>query len=634
MKARWKRYLAAALAAAFCLAPAAQALTSDQLKEILGEYYLEDLPQAALDAETVEEVIQALEDPYTMYLTPEEFANLQDSMKDGVVTGIGISAVGDEAGLAIVGVYEGSSAQKLGLLPGDVIIRVEGQVAAGQPPEVISGWLKGDEGTKVTFTVRHADGKEQTYTATRTKVVIPATTTELLEDGTTGYIVCNTFGEETLGHFTEGIQAYDDANLWVVDLRQNGGGDVYAVTQTLGVFLGNGTMVYLRDGQGDYYRYVSQQEQTTTYPAIVLTSGQTASSAEIFALAMKDRGGGMIIGSNTYGKGVAQVILTQEQQPEALKDGDALRITAYQYYGVNGNTAQNIGVIPDLLVDTNHADEIAALFSGQEPSQSTGWLRVHLGGWRWYVDLSRAMNQENAPYFAEMLSALPPAVKIFLGTDDGWAQTTPAQVAEKTGVAGYAPRVFTDVAGLDCERAANTLCTYGMLRGYEDGTFRPNSGLTRAELCALLTQAMGLSVPLEGQSFADVAADSWYAPYIRAAQNAGYVNGVGNGQFDPEGKVTQEQMITVLGRLAANLNLNFREASKQVSSDTGIDAKYSDWAQPWVWLLEKSQTNLLGKPLSMLCTPSDQLNPKAPATRGETAQILYKILTAVEILTY
>lgn len=103
MKARWKRYLAAALAAAFCLAPAAQALTSDQLKEILGEYYLEDLPQAALDAETVEEVIQALEDPYTMYLTPEEFANLQDSMKDGVVTGIGISAVGDEAGLALWG---------------------------------------------------------------------------------------------------------------------------------------------------------------------------------------------------------------------------------------------------------------------------------------------------------------------------------------------------------------------------------------------------------------------------------------------------------------------------------------------------------------------------------------------------
>lgn len=634
MKTLWKRCLAAGLAVALCLAPAAQALTPDQLKEILGEYYIDDLPQAALDAETVEEVIQALEDPYTMYLSPEEFAAFEASMKDETVVGIGISAVGTEEGLSIVGTYAGSPAEKLGLTPGDVIVQVEGQSAAGQAPEVISSWLKGEEGTKVTFTVRHADGKEETYTATRAQVVIPATTTELLEDGSTGYIVCNTFGEETLGHFTEGTQAYDDANLWVVDLRQNGGGDVYAVTQTLGVFLGQGTMLYLRDGQGDYYRYVSQQDRTTIYPAIVLTSGQTASSAEIFALAMKDKSGGMIIGSNTFGKGVAQVILTEEQQPEALQDGEALRITAFQYYGVNGNTAQNIGVIPDLLVDTNHADEIAALFTSQEPGQREGWLRVHLGGWRWYVDLTKAMRQESAPYFAEMLSALPPAVDIFLGTASGWEETTPAQVAAQTGVAGYVPRAFSDVAGLACERAANTLCTYGMLRGYEDGTFRPNNGLTRAELCALLTQAMGLSASQEGEVFTDVAADSWYAPYIRAARNAGYVEGVGYGRFDPEGLVTQEQMMTVLGRLAANLNLTFREASKQVPADTGIGSNYSAWAQPWVWLLEKSQTNLLGQPLSMLPTPSAQVDPQAPATRGETAQILYTIFTAVELLDY
>ena len=634
MKHFWKRCLAAGLAAALCLAPAVQALTPDQLKEILGEYYIEDLPQAALDAETVEEVIQALEDPYTMYLSPEEFAAFQASMKDETVVGIGISAVGTEEGLSIVGTYEGTPAERLGLVPGDVIIRVEGNDAAGQVAEVISGWLKGEEGTQVTFTVRHADGTEETYTATREKVVIPATTTELLEDGTTGYIVCNTFGEETLGHFTQGTQAYDDANLWMVDLRENGGGDVYAVTQTLGVFLGEGTMLYLRDGQGDYYRYVSQQERTTIYPTIVLTSGQTASSAEIFALAMKDKSGGMIIGSNTYGKGVAQVILTEEQLPDALQDGEALRITAFQYYGVNGNTAQSIGVIPDLLVDTNHADEIAALFSSQEPGQTQGWVRVHLGGWRWYVDLTEAMSQENAPYFAEMLSALPPAVNIYLGTGSGWEETTPAQVAKETGVTGYVPRAFSDVAGLDCERAANTLCTYGMLRGYADGTFRPDNGLTRAELCALLTQAMGLSTAGSGELFTDVDAGSWYAPYVRAARNAGYMEGVGYGKFDPEGLVTQEQMMTVLGRLAANLNRTFREASKQVPEDTGIGAGYSTWAQPWVWLLEKSQKNLLGQPLSMLCTPSDQVDPQAPATRGETAQILYTILVAVGVLGY
>ena len=350
---------------------------------------------------------------------------------------------------------------------------------------------------------------------------------------------------------------------------------------------------------------------------------------------MKDKNGGMVIGSNTFGKGVAQVVLTGAQEPEALTDGDALRITAYQYYGVSGNTAQNIGVIPDLLVDTNHADEIASLFSANEPWQSTeGWLRVHLGGWRWYIDLSKAMGEEMAPYFAEMLSALPPAVDIFVGDGEGWVKSTPAQIAADTQVKGYAPRVFSDVAGTNYELAANTLCTYGMLRGYADGTFHPDNGLTRAELCALLTQTMRLHLPETGATFSDVAKDSWYAPYIQAAQAAGYVSGVGNGRFDPQGKVTQEQMMTVLGRLAADLNLNFLGASNAVPEDTGISSKYSTWAQPWVWLLEKSQKNILGQPLSMLYASSDSIDPKAPATRGQTAHILYTLFTAVELLKY
>ena len=128
-------------------------------------------------------------------------------MSDQEVVGIGISAVACDDGLSIVGVYDGAPAQKLGLVGGDTIISVEGKSAAGQTAEVITGWLKGEAGSKVTFVVRHADGTEETYTATRAKVVIPSTTTEMLEDGTTGYIVCNTFGDETLGHFTEGTQA-------------------------------------------------------------------------------------------------------------------------------------------------------------------------------------------------------------------------------------------------------------------------------------------------------------------------------------------------------------------------------------------------------------------------------------------
>ena len=188
MKHLWKKFTALILILALCLAPAAQALTADQLKELLEEYYIDEVPQEALDAETVEEVIQALGDPYTMYMTPEEFEAFQASMKDSSVVGIGISALPDEAGLLVVGVYAGSPAEKLGLVAGDRIINVDGHDAAGQPADTITGWLKGEEGTQVTFTVRHADGTQEDCTATRAQVTIPATTTELLEDGTTGYI--------------------------------------------------------------------------------------------------------------------------------------------------------------------------------------------------------------------------------------------------------------------------------------------------------------------------------------------------------------------------------------------------------------------------------------------------------------
>ena len=135
-----------------------------------------------------------------------------------------------------------------------------------------------------------------------------------------------------------------------------------------------------------------------------------------------------------------------------------------------------------------------------------------------------------------MLSALPPAVDIFVGDGEGWVKSTPAQIAVTPRSRGYTPRVFSDVAGTKYELAANTLCTYGMLRGYADGTFRPESGLTRAELCALLTQTMRLHLPETGATFSDVAKDSWYAPYIQAAQAAGYVSGVGNGKFAPRAR--------------------------------------------------------------------------------------------------
>lgn len=635
MKHLFRRAAALLLTLSLLLAPAAQALTVEQLKDILQEHYIDQVPQAALEADTIEGVIAALNDPYTVYMTAEEFEAYMAQDSDKTTVGIGVTANADSEGLLIMGVYDGSPAQKLGLTAGDRIIRVEGRDAAGQSAEVITGWLKGEEGTTVRFTVRHADGKEQEYSTQRSEIVVPIATTKLLEDGTTALITCDAFSEDALTHVTEGVMAYDDANLWLVDLRTNGGGDVYAVTQMLGLFLGEGDMLYMRQNDGMYYRFTSTQGTETIYPAIVLTSMYSASASEVFAMGIKDQNGGILIGSTTFGKGVAQAILTGENEPEALTDGDALKVTISQFYGTGGNTPQNIGVIPDLLVDPNHADEIAQLFSSQAPTgDNSGWLCLHLGGWRWYVDARKAMTAENQPYFAELLSALPPSAPVFQGTGNSWASASAGQIARDTGVQGYTSRSFTDVTGLSCEKAANTLRTYEIILGYEDGTFRPSGTLTRAELCALLCQAMGLRRSSERAAFSDVGETDWFDDYVQAAVAAGYMNGVGNGRFNPQGTVTHEQLITVLGRVAAAVNMNFYEAAQQVPSQTGVPASYSSWSEPWAWLLAKSQRNLMGTTLNMLHTDLEAIAPKTPATRGETAETLYNIFFAVSLINY
>ena len=631
----WKKAAVLLLAALICLPTAAQAITPDQLKSLLTEYYINDVPQQALEADTIEDIIQALGDPYTMYLTREEFEQFQASMSDATMIGIGITAAGDEDGLRIVGVYRDSPAEKLGLTGGDVILQVDGNIAAGQPAEIIASWLRGVEGTQVTFTVRHENGTTQVYTATRAKVVVPATMTEQLDNSPFAVISSTSFGQETLGHFVEGTTSFDDVRAWIVDMRGNVGGDVNAAAQSVGVFLGKCTVVYLRDGNDQYVRYVSDQDSTTLYPPIVLVSEETASSAEIFAQAIKDSLDGLIIGSNTFGKGVAQIILTQEEQPEALSDGDALRITAFQSYGTSGNTTQNIGVIPDLLVPAEDADDIALLLSPQEPAgDKTGWMYLAIGGPRWYVDLSQATKEETAAAFSELLSALPPRVNLHLGEQGGWVRATPEEAAEKAGAKDFAPRRFSDVKGLDCQVAADTLYTYGILKGGGDGTFHPADSMTRAELCALLVQAINLPGADYLPDFSDVPSNSWYAPYVKAAQAAGYMKGIGGGKFAPLEPVTHEQLITVLGRMTTELNIYFREAGKSVPQETSVPDSFSSWSRPWVWLLAESQRNYMGQTLSMLYAPMDEIAPRENATRGETAQILYNIFYMTGLIKY
>lgn len=629
------RLTALALALLLTLVPA-HALTLEQARELLTTHYIDDVPESVLSQPTIQDMLTALSDPYTTYFTPEEYAAFNSTMADSSVVGIGVSSTMAEDGLLIEHVYDSSPAQRGGLRKGDRIVAVDGKATAGAALELAATWLRGEAGTPVSITYLR-DGAEHTITLIRQEVIIPATTTQV-EAGHIGLIECTTFGDETLQHFTDGItQNAGVVDRWIVDLRSNGGGAVNAAIQSAGLFTGAGVLAYLRDKSGQYGAYGTNESSATLYPVVVLTSPATASASELFAAAVRDRNAGICVGERTYGKGVAQQVLDDTQLPDYFPDGDAIKITAYRFYAPSGNTTDTVGIIPHLLVPQSIAEQVAVLLCASNPSGDTaGLLRLDMG-WRWYIDLETALAPENQLAFTCLLEAIPSNARLLAGTGgaDGWAETSPAEVAGFYGL-DYQSRGFDDTADSPYSQQIDLLATYGIVLGDGSGAFHPEDSLTRAQLCALLYQALGSNAfPVSESRFSDVSLNSWYGQAVNVLAERGLVTGVGGNQFRPDDPVTHEQLITIMGRLSKYLNLYLDSMARSMPEDAAAAEKltpYAAWSRNEVWLLALSQQGLLGDAINLLWAELDEIDPQAAATREEAACLVYTIFSYTGIL--
>lgn len=626
------RPAALGLALALLTAPAAQALTPEQCAQLLQEVYIDAVPQSVLDQPTVEAMVEALGDPYTTYFTAEEYKAFTATMSDTSLVGIGVVYSLTEEGILVDRALEGSPAQAAGLQGGDYILAVDGKSVQGLELSAVSSMIQGEEGTPVRITYRR-EGRERTVTLTRALVVVPATTSEL-RDGHIGYISCTTFGGETVGHFKEAIEAYGDrATVWIVDLRSNTGGLTVAATDAAGLFTGAGNMLYLRDGSGQYGVFSYDERPATLYPVIVLVDEYTASASEIFASAIRDRGSGIVIGSRTFGKGVAQSVIDQTHLPDYFPDGDAIKITSSRFFSPMGNTTDQIGVIPDLLVEPELVEDVAHLLSAPSPVGPTeGTLRVDLF-WRWFVDLKEAKARPEA--FQALLEALPQGKKLWLGTDTvNWRLSDLEEVIQETG-ADYTREGFPDMEEGEYAQALDILKTFELVRGKDDGQFHPQDTLTRAELCQMLANALNCKGSDAPSPFSDVAQDAWYREAVTAMSAMGLVEGAGDGTFRPEDTLDHQQLITILARLGRWLNMGLYSLAEEVGEDT-VDVvglmDYASWAKPGAWLMSYSQTNYFGQPISLLWASAHDIDPTAPATRAEAAYSLYRLLSFTEIL--
>lgn len=638
------RLFALTLSLALWAAPAAQALTPEQAAELLQAFYIDEVPPSALEQPTIKEMVAALGDPYTEYFTPEEYVEFVNSMSDTSLVGIGVvyTRSGDNiitsTGLVLEQVLPDSPAARGGLMAGDAIIAVDEKSTIGEDIDVVTSWIRGEEDTPVSVTYRRGD-EETTVVLTRATVTMPATTTELL-DGHIGYISCTTFGEETVGHFKDGIEAYQDqADLWIVDLRSNLGGATDAATTAASLFTGTGWyMSILRDGSGSYSAYYATEEAMTLHPVIVLVDPYSASSSEIFAAAIQSTASGIVLGSRTFGKGVAQIVMDKDYLPEYFPDGDAIKITTFRFYSPIGNTTDQVGVLPDLLIDPEYTAAVASLFRSNPPADTSNALRVDLT-WRWYIDLDMATSEEYIDAFQVLLNSLPLQTKLYREGEalSQWTATSVKALCQEYRLE-YLPPLFEDHEDSQYPDALSILKTYGLVHGMDDGAFYPQANLTRAELCQLLAEALNCALS-DGEipegPYSDVSPDAWYAPAVHAMTKMGLVSGYDTGVFCPSAPVSHQELLTIMGRLAKFLNIGFYDAVAAMPEEA-LEAEeytaYADWARPSVWLLNESQSNLFGFPQTMLWSAPSKISPTADSTRDETIYVLYTLLTYTGIL--
>jgi carboxyl-terminal processing protease len=280
-------------------------------------------------------------------MTPEELAR-QRSDVSGKFTGIG-AYVGVRDGLpTIVAPFEGSPAEKAGILAGDLIIEVNGEDVTSWPLGDVVDNIRGEEGTDVTLTVlRPEEGESAEITITRGEITVPAATWNMLPSTQVAMIRLSQFSANALSELTTAIREAEaaGATALIVDVRNNPGGLLEQAVKVTSQFLNGGNVVQQEDALGNRRAYpVLPGGLARDIPMVVLINEGSASSSEIFAGAIQDYDRGVIIGETTFGTGTVL-------EPFVLDDGSGLMLGTSQWLTAEGRLIRKQGIDPDLTVE-------------------------------------------------------------------------------------------------------------------------------------------------------------------------------------------------------------------------------------------------------------------------------------------
>lgn len=318
------------------------------LQMLIDELYLEEIDKDAFATGIYKGFVNSLEDPYSTYYTKQEYANLLES-SSGVYHGIGAVVSQDvKTGvITIVQPYKDGPAFNAGLLPDDILYKVEGEEVTGKDLSEVVGKIKGKEGTKVNITI-YRDGvtDPMDFTIVRQKINIPTIEYEMLENKI-GYIQIVEFDNITISQFSSAVSALEKKGMksLVIDVRNNPGGLLNSVVDILDRLLPkNKLVVYTEDKNGKREEEKTDDAAKFNKPIAVLINGNSASASEIFAGTLQDYEKATIVGTTSFGKGIVQTVIP-------LTDGTAIKLTISKYYTPNGRNIHGTGIVPDVEIE-------------------------------------------------------------------------------------------------------------------------------------------------------------------------------------------------------------------------------------------------------------------------------------------
>jgi len=321
------------------------------LKEYVKAHYVEDAEDNRLIEGAIKGMFESLEDPYSVYMTKEEFKNFNESTK-GSYGGIGVIVTkGEDGYVTVVAPIEDTPGEKAGLKTNDKIIKVDDKDIMGIDLEAAVTLMKGKKGTQVTLTVvRDAVKEPQIFKIIREEIILKTVKNNMMENDI-GYIRISMFDEDTGSEFKKALDSLKQKGMkgLILDLRQNPGGFINQCVVVADELLDEGLVVYTENKAKKREDYKSKRGKLEV-PFVVLIDEGSASASEIVSGAVKDRKAGLLIGTKTFGKGLVQSI-------EQLKDGSGIKLTTQKYYTPNGISINKIGIQPDIEVKVLEARE-------------------------------------------------------------------------------------------------------------------------------------------------------------------------------------------------------------------------------------------------------------------------------------